>query len=269
MDTKQLFKMAKARYPELVDRVAIVTGSSRGIGKGIAIRLAKEGMKVVINGVTPERVGASTKELKACGAQVVGVIADVSAIEGVEKLINGAIQSFGRLDLLVNNAASLKRFNFFEVTEAILEENLAANIRGPYLCIQKAAQIMRQLGGGSIVNISSVGGLRAHYRGLPYDITKGGLDMMTRAVAIDLIQYGIRVNSIAPGAIRTEKTLPKDHPDIIAAAARIPEARFGDVLEVGAGVAFMASDEASYMVGQIIYMDGGLTVQLTPPGQPV
>jgi NAD(P)-dependent dehydrogenase (short-subunit alcohol dehydrogenase family) len=269
MDTRQLFDAAKARYPELTGKVAIVTGSSRGIGKGIAIRLAKEGMKVVINGVTPERVQTVTEEVKACGADAVGIIADVGATEGADKLIDGAMQAFGRLDLLVNNAATLKRYTFFDVTETILDENLAANLRGPYLCIQKAAVIMRQQGAGSIVNISSVGGLRAHHRGLPYDMTKGGLDMMTRAFAIDLIQYGIRVNSIAPGAIRTEKTLPEDHPDIMAAAARIPEARFGHVLEVGASVAFLASEESGYMVGQVIYVDGGLTVQLTPPGQPV
>ena len=269
MYTRQLFEVAKARYPELKDKVAIVTGSSRGIGKGIAIRLAKEGMKVVVNGVTPQRVEESTQEIQACGVQAVGVIADVGTTDGAEKLINGAMQTFGSLDLLVNNAATLKRYTFFDVTETILDENLAANLRGPYLCIQKAAAIMRQQGGGSIVNISSVGGLRAHHRGLPYDMTKGGLDMMTRAIAIDLIQYGIRVNSIAPGAIRTEKTLPENHPDIVAAAARIPEARFGHVLEVGAGVAFLASEEAGYMVGQVIYIDGGLTIQLTPPGQPV
>ena len=163
-----------ARYPELAGKVAIVTGSSRGIGKSIAMRLAKEGMKVVINGRTAETVEATTAELVGLGAQTIGVAADQSTTAGVERIFEETLAAFGTVHLVVNNAANLKRSHFFDVDEALLDSSLATNIRGPYLCAYYAARQMRDAGhGGNIIHISSVGGLRAHWRGLPYDVTKG------------------------------------------------------------------------------------------------
>jgi 3-oxoacyl-[acyl-carrier protein] reductase len=127
---------------------------------------------------------------------------------------------------------------------------------------------MRDSNGGNIVQISSVGGLRAHWRGLPYDVTKGAIDAMTRAMALELARYGIRVNGVAPGATRTERTPPPDHPRGQIVAQRVPMGRYGTILEIGAVVAFLASPEASYMTGQILYVDGGLTSQLDPWDRP-
>ena len=259
-----------ARYPELAGKVAIITGSSRGIGKGIAMRLAKEGMKIVINGRTAETVKATTAELVGLGAQAIGVAADQSTTAGVERIFEETLAAFGTVHVLVNNAANLKRRHFFEVDEALLDSSLATNIRGPYLCAYYAAKQMRDAGhGGNIIHISSVGGLRAHWRGLPYDVTKGALDAMTRAMALELAAYDIRVNGVAPGATLTERWPDTNHPRMRAVIERIPLKRFGQGLDIGAAIAFLASDDAAYITGQTLYVDGGITAQLSPPGQPI
>ena len=269
MDTQSLYESISPRYPELDGRVAIVTGSSLGIGRGIAIRLAREGMRVVVNGRTPEPVEMLAAELNSLGIETLAVPADVGRTEDVVRLFDETLRGFGTVDLLVNNAADLRREFFFDVDEPLIDDELASNIKGPLMCSRRAAEVMRDAGGGSIVHISSVGGLRAHQRGLPYDATKGALDAMTRVMGIELAAQGIRVNAVAPGAIYTSRWRPLDDPYVQAVAGRIPMARFGTPLEIGAVVAFLASDEAAYIAGQVIYVDGGMTAQLSPPGQPV
>ena len=269
MQTKSLFTSVLPRYPELSGCTAVVTGSSKGIGKGIAIRLAREGMRVVINGRSQEAVEATAGELRELGVDVLPVVADVGKKGDVDRLFDETLEVFGGVDLLVNNAAALRRDHFFDVTVELLDGQLDTNIRGPYLCALRAAGAMRDAGsGGSIVNISSVGGLRAHWRGLPYDVTKGALDSMTRAMALELAEYGIRVNAVAPGATSTERSDAADPAKIEALEKRIPIPRMGTALEIGAAVAFLASPEASYIAGQVIYVDGGLTVQLGTRDQP-
>ena len=263
------YEAIRPRYPELADKVAVVTGSSRGIGLGIALRLAREGMRVVVNGRLPDAVETAVTALRSFGATVLAAPADVGRTSEVDRLFDATLQAFGRIDLLINNAADLRRRPIFEVDEALLDAQLAANIRAPFLCSQRAAGIMRQVGAGNIIHISSVGGVRAHWQGLPYDITKGAIDAMTRAMALDLAAYGIRVNAIAPGPIYNRGGDPAQGPWAAAARERVPLARLGTPLEIGAVAAFLASPESSYITGQIIYVDGGLTAQLTPAGQPI
>lgn len=270
VDVPSLYHSIHPRYPELTGQVAIITGSSRGIGKGIALRLAREGMKVVINSRDDAAVEATAAELRDLGIDVLAVPADVGRTDEVDRLFDATLAAWGTVDLLVNNAADLRRLPFFEVTEALLDGQLLSNIRGPYVCSHKAAEIMRGAGRGNIINISSVGGARAHWTGLPYDLTKGAIDAMTRAMALELAGYGIRVNAIAPGATVTERWAAyTNSPRAQESARRVPLARFGRPEEIGAAVAFLASPDASYITGQIIYVDGGLTAQLSPQGQPV
>jgi NAD(P)-dependent dehydrogenase (short-subunit alcohol dehydrogenase family) len=268
-DAASLFASLPRRYPELAGRVALVTGSSRGIGKGIAIRLAREGMTVVLHGRTAASARETEAELKALGADVWSVQADLGRAGEIKRAFREIAERTARLDLLVNNAADLSRAFFLDVTETMMDAELATNVKGPFLCSHLAARRMRFHGGGCIVHISSVGGLRAHHRGLPYDATKGALDAMTRVMGIELAPYGIRVNAVAPGAVHTELRLPSKDAATKEYLRRIPLGRMGMPAEIGAVVAFLASDDASYLVGQTIYVDGGITAQLSPPACPI
>jgi NAD(P)-dependent dehydrogenase (short-subunit alcohol dehydrogenase family) len=269
MHMASVFEAIRPRYPEFKDQVALVTGSSRGIGKGIAVRLAREGMKLVLHGIDADEVAQSTREFESLGVDVLGVQADFTQDHEIERLYQALLDRFGTLDVLVNNAADLRRTRMFDGHMSLLDAQLAVNVRAPYVCAQRAAEIMRPRQRGSIINISSVGGLRAHWAGLPYDMTKGALDAMTRAMALDLGREGIRINGIAPGAIRVERTPSSDHPNIQALEQRIPLVRMGDIQEIASVVAFLASSESSYLTGQILYVDGGITAQLSPSGQPI
>jgi NAD(P)-dependent dehydrogenase (short-subunit alcohol dehydrogenase family) len=265
LETESMFLSAPARYPELRNKVALVTGSGKGIGKGIAVRLGKEGMKVVINARSVEDVERVSSELSALGVDTLPVPGDISETEDIQRLIDQTIEKYGRIDLVVNNAARLHRVMFFDVSEEMFINEMDTNVKAPFLLSYKAAQVMRKQGNGNIVHISSVGGLRAHFPGLPYDATKGALDAMTKVMGIELAQFGIRVNAIAPGAIYTENRHPLDDPRMVEYAKRIPSNRLGLPLEIGAAVAFLASDDADYIIGQVIYVDGGITSQLSPP----
>ena len=206
-------------------------------------------------------------DLLAEGVEAIGVEADMSEPQEIDRMVRAALDAWGAVHLLVNNAANVKRQAFFDVTEELLKAHVSTNIEGPYIASLFAARSMRETG-GSIINISSVGGLRAHWKGLPYDVTKGALDAMTRAMALELAHYGIRVNAIAPGAIRSEDR-SSDESVLREVAARIPLGRHGFPLEIGAAVAFLASNDASYITGQVVYVDGGITAQLYPPGQTI
>ncbi len=193
----------------------------------------------------------------------------MSQSDTISQLFKTTLETFAGVDLLVNNAADLARKRFLDPDEALLDHQLSTNVRGPYLCSYHAAQIMRAGGGGNIIHISSVGAIRAHWNAFPYDVTKGAINSLTRAMAIDLAEYNIRVNAIGPGVTRKETTpMPKKgiNPEIIG---RIPMQRAGSVSETSSVVAFLASPEASYITGQVIYVDGGITAQLSPPGQPL
>jgi len=258
------------RYPELTGRVALVTGSSRGIGKGIALRLMCEGMKVVVTGLDLQETMAAAAELRAPGAEILALPADLLQPDEIDLLFTETLKAFGGLNLLVNNAADLRSGKIFKVGLDLLDYQLDVNVRGTYHCAYRAAEIMSQAGSGNIINISSVGGLRAHWQGLPYDLTKGALDAMTRAMALELAAYGIRVNAVAPGATAKEgQVTPQQQERRQAVSRRIPLGRMGTPQDVAALVAFLASSESSYITGQVIYVDGGVTAQLSPPGEDI
>lgn len=239
----------------------MVTGSAVGIGQGIARRLALEGMRLVLADVDAGTLADTTASFRKEGSEVLSVHADLSQASGVDLMFTEALKQFGSVDLLVNNAADLRRHEFLDPHDELLEHQLATNVRGPYLCAQRAAVVMQETGGGTIVNISSVGGAQAHHTGNPYDLTKGAIDSFTRAMAVELGQHGIRVNAIGPGVTRTHRNHLSD--DGIG-DERIPLRRFGTVADIAAMVAFLASDDASYVTGQVLYVDGGITAQLSP-----
>jgi 3-oxoacyl-[acyl-carrier protein] reductase len=266
-----LYFAMSPRYPELSGKVALVTGSGRGIGRGIAARLGREGMRVILHDRFAAELEGTAGQFRAAGAEVAAIAADLSQPGEAENLAASALQAYGQIDLLINNAADLRRTEFLKIDEALLDYQLALNLKAPFLLSLRIAEAMKNQGqGGCIIHISSVGGLRAHWSGLPYDATKSALDSMTRAMAIDLASAGIRVNSIAPGLTISERTPQRinGHP-AEAMINRIPARRPASVHDIAGAAAFLASPDAAYITGQVLYVDGGLTAQLSPRGQDV
>ncbi|MCY3617519.1 MAG: glucose 1-dehydrogenase [Acidimicrobiaceae bacterium] len=255
------------RYADLAGRTAVVTGAAKGIGESIARRLVCEGMNLVAADKDRESLDHTVRAFEGLGAAVEAVCADLTQEAAVDTVFDITLERFGTIDVLVNNAADLQRRSALEEHRALLDLQLATNVRSPYLCSQRAASAMSANGGGSIVLVSSVGADRAHQHGLPYDMTKGAVNAMTRAMAVELGPLGIRVNAVGPGVTRTYRWQPEDSttgpPEIVT---QIPLKRPGTVDDIASAVAFLASCEASYITGQVLYVDGGITAQLSPPG---
>src|SRR5512138_1575007 len=236
-----LFEGMSPRYPELRGQVAVVTGASRNIGLAIAARLGREGMRLAINGHVAEEVEESARGLRQLGCEVLALPADLTQPGAVDRLFSEVQQAYGAVHLLVNNAALLRRAAAAEISEALIDEALTLNLKVPLLAALRAREFMLGQGGGSIVNISSVGGLRSQHPGLPYGATKGGLDALTRNLAIDLAAENIRVNAVAPGLTRTRKPGGLSAADFAERARRVPLRRAGEISEIAAVVAFLAS----------------------------
>jgi len=248
-------------------RSALVTGGSSGIGKATAARLATEGARVVINGRTPDRLEAALSELSTTDGYhtqrvpgVSGVVADISRSEEAEALVAQVIERLGRIDIVVNSAGiDGAGVNALELTNEEWQRVLDANLTGPFLVARAAARNMAENGGGVIVNVASLNGLEAEPNFADYNSSKGGLVMLTRSLAVDLVKHNIRVNAVCPGYILTPMTAAyANDPDVGPAIRQaIPMGRFGDPAEVAAAIAFLASDDASYVTGEMLVVDGG------------
>lgn len=253
----------------LKDKVAVVTGSSQGIGKGTALRLAREGAKIVLNGRHSETLEETAQEIRELGADVLAVQSDVTDPTGVSSLFDQTMERYGRVDILVNNAQTHVgngEFGpFLKMNPDGWDDYMQANLGALFRCTHTAARIMaRQEIHGSIINISTVGADRAHRRGIAYDSMKGAMETFTRAVAVDMAPWRIRINAIRPGAILTEKRPnwndPRPHTFPLA-----PIDRYGYPEEIAWAVVFLASDDAGYVTGNIVNVDGGLLSQLFGP----
>jgi NAD(P)-dependent dehydrogenase (short-subunit alcohol dehydrogenase family) len=251
----------------LAGKVAVVTGSSRGIGRGIADRLAAEGAHLVVNGRSRETIERVATEIRETGARVIPVVADVGIREDVDRLFAVTVGEYGSIDILVNNAGWANPLShFIEMDEDLWDSVMRTNLKSVFLCSLRAANLMVDQGrGGSIVNISSFGAVRAHRNQSAYDATKGAIEAFSRAVALDLAPLGIRVNVVGPGAIHTEEHEPEGEEGRITRGQVVPLGRVGYPADVAPAVAFLASDDAAYVTGQVIYVDGGVLAQLRSP----
>lgn len=243
---------------KLKNRVALVTGSSRGIGKAIALELASEGAGIIVHGpLDSKELNSSFVQVKALSPQSIKIAAELSDSNAISGIFETITKTFGRLDILVNNAATQKPDHFLDMKEEDWDHVLAVNLKAPFLCGQHAGRIMRENGFGKIVNISSVHAFNVRRNYAHYSCSKGGLETLTRSMALELAEYNIQVNSLVLGAIATDLTSADRCEKLITA---IPAERIGNEREIAHLVTFLSSDACDYMTGTSITVDGGLTL---------
>jgi len=250
----------------LEGKVAIVTGSSRGIGSGIAKRFAQEGAKVVMTSRGVERLQKTAEEIKEDGGEVLAIAGDAGLAADVEAMFKRVLDTWGTVDIVVNNAGWASPIaHILEMDQNHWDTVIRTNLTSIYLHCHRAANIMVDQGKkGALINISSFAGTRSHRYMAAYDATKGGMEAMTRTMAIDLAPFGIRVNVVQPGAIHTD-----DHdasPEGLAKRGQtVPLGRVGYPADIAGAVLFLASDDASYVTGVTLPVDGGMLAQLRSP----
>jgi 3-oxoacyl-(acyl-carrier-protein) reductase len=243
----------------LKDKVALITGAGSGIGEATAMRFSEEGAKVVINDVNLEGANKVADKIKANGGEAIVLKADISKKDEVEGMIQKVIEQFGRLDILVNNAGINRDAFAKKMTEDDWDAVININLKGTFLCAQAAMKAMSKQNYGRIINTSSIGAL-GNLGQANYAASKCGVIGLTRTLALECARYNINVNCVAPGATKTPMTskMPKEIVDVIT--EKIPLKRWGEPKEIANMHIFLASDEASYITGQVIFVDGGISV---------
>lgn len=247
----------------LEGKVALVTGGGRSIGRAICLGLAHEGADVTVNYERDARAAEEVVGLvRSLGRRALAVQADVSNREQVERLVAEVVNGLGHIDVLVNNAGTISRQPFLELSEENWNRVVDVNLKGVFLVGQAVAREMARHGGGTIVNVSSIADTMPSPGQAHYCAAKAGVTMLTRNMALELAPYGIRVNAVEPGLVNTEMTRSRfPDPDSRAAAlTRLPLGRFGDPEEIAGAVVYLASHESSFATGAIIRLDGGRTL---------
>lgn len=253
-------------------RVVLVTGAGRGIGRAIAERFAARGDVVVVNDVSEQPAIEVVESIASAGGTAMSAVADVSDSASVRRMIDAVMASHGRIDVLVNNAGIVEpMLHFFEADEAWWRRIIDVNLTGHFLVSHPTARIMAKQGQGCIINMSSGGATRAHRAFTAYDATKGGIEALTRAMALDLGPYGIRVNALMPGSIDTSGL---DLAQRTLRGENVPLGRVGEPVDMTGAAVFLASDDAAYITGDVIRVDGGMlaqqrsaTVDIKPPSE--
>jgi len=248
------------------NRIALITGSSSGIGKATAVRLAAEGYDVCVNYHVDETGALDTvRRIEELGRRAIAVQADVAVVADIFSLVDRCIAEFGRLDVMVNNAATARPAPILDIAEADWDRVIGVNLKGVFFGLQAAARHMVPQGGGRIVNISSIHEDAVMVGMTSYCAAKGGVRMVMRNAAVELARHNITVNNVAPGAIATRANATKlADPDAVAELHEvIPIGRVGTPAEVAAVVAFLVSPDAAYITGSTYYVDGGMIRHFT------
>ena len=243
---------------KLKDRVAIVTGGARGIGKAIALGFLREGAKVAVIDSDKERLEKLKKEMEKKNKEVMAISCDISKSSDVKEMVSQVQKSFGRIDILVNNAGIIRRGTIDTVTEEDWDRVIEVNLKGTFNCCKAVAGVMKKQGYGKIVNVSSIAGKMGDITSAPgYGPSKAGVDALTKTLARQLAHYGINVNAVSPHAIETEMSAQWSEERRREIIASIPLGRLGKPEDVAEAVLFLVSDEASFITGEILDVNGG------------
>jgi NAD(P)-dependent dehydrogenase (short-subunit alcohol dehydrogenase family) len=249
---------------KLKDKVAIVTGATKGIGRACAEEFAREGARVTLAGRSRDPGEAAAEAINARGGQAMFIACDVSDSAQVNHMVEATVEHFGGLDIMLSNAGINNKAEFLDVTEEDWDRVIDVNLKGVFLCGQAAARHMvKQGGGGVIINMSSVIAVLGLKNQVAYSASKGGIKQLTKSMALGLIDKGIRVNAIGPGPVATELMKRVGHNKALMnqILKRTPIGRIAECEEIGRVAVFLASDDSSFIVGQTIYPDGGRMIQ--------
>ncbi len=247
---------------DLTGKVAVVSGAGRGIGKAIAIALARAGADVAVFSRTEEQFRATAEEIENLGRQALGMRVDVSSATDVKAMVDAVVEKFGRIDILVNNAGLNPVYCRMEqVSEDDYDLIMDVNVKGVFLCSKFVIPVMKEQGKGCIINVASAAGHVALYKCGPYSASKGAVVQLTKTMALELAPFNIRVNALCPGFATTDMTdVLLEHPrEGERIRSHIPMGRVAEPEEMAPAAIFMASDEASYMTGASLCVDGGWT----------